>query len=537
MPRSVRVGALLIVGLTLLAYVPAIRAGFIWDDDYYVTRNAALRSAQGLRDIWVKPLASPQYYPVTFSTLWLEYRLWGLHPAGYHVVNILLHAANALLLWAVLSVLAVPGAWVASAVFALHPVHVESVAWIAERKNVLSGLFYLAALFIYLRIDETSDGPSRRRRRLVLAALLLCALLSKSVTCTFPLAALLIAWGLRKRLRRQEILQAVPLVALSALVGAVTVWMERFRVGAAGGDWSLSWAERGLVAGRAVWFYLGKLAWPSPLIFIYPRWAIDPSSWRQWGFPLSAFGMLVMLFASRARIGRAPLTAWALFLVTLAPALGFVSFYPMRYSFVADHFQYLASMSIIALAVSLAAQGLRGLPTRARRLCGAGAAAGVLACLGSLTWRQAAIYRSAETVWQDTLAKDPGSWMAHTNLGVLRYEQGKLDEAMGHHLAAIRLNPSLPTGYYNVGLILADRGEYQAASARYEEALRLNPGYAEAHNNLGIALAKQGQLDAALRHFSEALRLAPLFTEAQTNFTLALSQQRAQETAASSAAK
>jgi hypothetical protein len=265
-------GVVALVTMTALAYLPAMRGGFIWDDDFHVTQNRLLRTWDGLRAIWLEPGAMLQYYPLTHTTLWLEWRLWELAPAGYHAVNVVLHAANASLLWLVLSHLAVPGAWVAAAVFALHPVHAESVAWITEIKNVQSGLFYLLAGLAYLHHALPVRGEASRRGLYFLAlGCYACAILSKTVTCTLPVTLLLCLWWKRERLGPGDLRPLLPFLAVGAAAGAVTLLLERRLVGAQGEDWTFSALDRCLIAGRALWFYLGKLVLPTGLSFVYPR--------------------------------------------------------------------------------------------------------------------------------------------------------------------------------------------------------------------------------------------------------------------------
>ncbi len=251
-----------------------MHGGFIWDDDDYVQDNPTLRSLAGLGQIWFQPGATRQYYPLVHTTYWLEYRLWGLDPTGYHVVNVILHALSAVVVWRILSRLQVPGAWAAAALFALHPVHVESVAWITERKNALSGAFYLSAAWAYLRYEAA------RRPRWYGAALVLfaAALLSKTVTCTLPAALLLVLWWKGQTPMRRPAVALGPFFVLAVAMSAVTVWMERHSVGAWGPEWDLSLVERGLIAGRALWFYAAKLLVPLDLAFIYLRWAIDATA-------------------------------------------------------------------------------------------------------------------------------------------------------------------------------------------------------------------------------------------------------------------
>jgi tetratricopeptide (TPR) repeat protein len=506
--------AALLALLTLLAYLPALRGGFIWDDNAYVTENVTLRSAAGLGRIWAEPGALPQYYPLTFTTFWLEYHVWGLSPFGYHLVNVALHAASALLLWRVLLFLEVPAAWLAAAVFAVHPVHVESVAWITERKNTLSGVCYLGALLAYLHFALAAAPRPRWRLYGLALALFAAALLSKTVTASLPAVLLVILWWKRPRLDAAALAPLAPMVALGLGAGLVTAWLEKQHVGAVGADWNLSIVERGLIAGRALWFYAATLAWPHPLVFFYPRWRIDAGAWWQYVFPLAALAVVAALVALRQRLGRGPLVGVLCFAVTLAPALGFVDVFPMRYSFVADHFQYLASIALIVLAVAALSTALRRLPVPAARV-GVGAAA--LALFGALTWRQASTYRDLETLWRDTIAANPAAWMAHNNLGLLLFERGRAAEAMAHYRAALAAKPDDAFAHNNLGRALAAQGSMDEAIEQFHAALRIEPGNAEARSNLGNALAAQGRLDEAAAQYRVALEIRPRYADAHNN--------------------
>ena len=512
---------------TALAYSSAIRGTYIWDDDAYVSNNPAVRSPDGLRRIWTDRGASPQYYPLVFTSFWIEHRLWGLRPLASHVINVGLHGLNAILLALVLQRLAVPGAWLAAALFALHPVHVESVAWITERKNVLSTAFYLSAMLACLSAygvgppDEAgSSWPIRWRAYAAALALLLGALLSKTVTCSFPAAMMVILWWRRDRIRKAELITLAPMFALGLAMGLVTAWIEQHHAGAQGEEWSLGLAERLLVAGRALWFYAGKLLWPSRLTFMYPRWELDVHSVGQWLFPLAVPAALFGLWALRSRIGKGPLAAVLLFAGTLLPALGFFNVYPMRYSFVADHFQYLASAGLIALIAAACSTAWRSF--RLPVMAGAIGVAPVLALLGWLTWQQGQVYRNRETLWRDTLAKNPSSWMAHNNLGLVLFEQGRMAEAEQEFLETLQLKPDHPEANNNLGVILAGRGQRDAALARYEEAVRLKPNYAEAHNGLAATLVELGRLEEGIAHYRQAIRIQPGYAEAYHNLGLAL---------------
>ena len=513
------VSALLLVGLTVGAYIPAMNGGFIWDDDDYVQDNLTLRSLAGLGQIWFQPGATRQYYPLVHTTYWLEYRLWGLDPTGYHVVNVILHTLSAVLVWRLLIRLQVPGAWAAAALFALHPVHVESVAWITERKNTLSGAFYLSAAWAYLRYEEA------RSPRLYWAALFLfaAALLSKTVTCTLPAALLLVLWWKGQTPMRRPAIALAPFFALGVAMSGMTMWMEKHSVGAWGPEWDLSLVERGLIAGRALWFYATKLLVPLNLTFIYPRWEIDATAVWQYLYPAGALGVVALLWAFRARLGRGPLTGMLFFAGTLTPALGFFNFYPMLYSFVADHFQYLASLGLLALA---AAGGHRVWTRLGQPAAGPVALALILAVCGLLTWRQGQIYADLETLWRDTLQKNAGAWIAHNNLANILKERGQFDQAIGHYRQALLLKPGSAQIHLNLADAHRARGESAAALRHYRRALKAEPDRVETHLKLGNALLGQNAVSEAIDHYRQALRLAPNLASAHSNLGAALAIQR-----------
>jgi len=508
--------AVALFAVVLVAYLPVIRTGgYVWDDDDYIVENETLRDLHGLYRIWFDILPAPgdyplpQYYPAVHTLFWTQYQLWGLEPMGFHLVNVLLHGLNALLLWRVLRRLELPGAWVAAAVFGLHPVHVESVAWVAELKNVLSGTFYLGAMLAYLSFDplpaDGTRGPRRWGMYGLALFLFLWALLSKTITASLPVVLLLLAWWKRGSLGRREILPTLPMFAIGVPMAWLTAWMEKHVVGAIGEDWAFSWIERLLIAGRASWFYATKILWPHPIIYIYPKWPIH-SAWS-WALTLAAVAVPVALWLSRGRLGRGPLVAVAAFGVSVAPALGFIPHFLMRYFFVADHFQYLASIGVIALAVGSAATLVKRIP--ALRPVAIGAAVLVVAVLGMLTWKQGHAYDDEATLWRDTLTKNPESWVAHHNLGQILLVERRYAEAAEHLEQALRIDPGLAEAHNNLGLAAERLGRTAEARSHYLEALRLDPRLADAHINLGIQLARMDRMDDAVEHFIEAASLRP----------------------------
>ncbi len=506
-----RSGALKALGLlvaTLIAYTPALHGAFLWDDDFHVAQNATLRTLAGLVRIWSEPQAIQQYYPLTHTSFWIEYHLWGTGTLGYHVVNVLLHVANALLLQRVLARLRVPGAWLAAAIFAVHPIEVESVAWISERKNVLCGVFALSALLAYLRLFRlTDDAPSARSAGTEILALVLftCALLAKTVAASLPVVLLVLIWWRRGRIRRSELVTLIAPLAVALALGAQTAWIEVRHIGATGEEFELSAAERLLVAGRALWFYLAKLVWPAQLPFIHPRWTLDPAQAWQWAFPAAAAAAGGALLALQRRLGRGPFAAALSYAVLLGPALGFFNVYPMRYSFVANHFAYLATMAPIALFAAAAVRASAPLP----RALAWGLAAGLLGALATLTHHEAGRFEDSETLWTTTLAQNPGCWMCEHNLGIVRLQHGDAEGALAHARAALALRPEHEGARTLMANALAIEGRHEEAIAVFEQILAERPDDLAAHANLGNLLSTIGRYDEADTHFQAALRLAP----------------------------
>jgi len=502
------VGALL-VALVLLAYAPAFRAGFIWDDDHHVTANPALRDAHGLAALWTTLDATPQFYPLTHTVLWIQYALWERDPRGYHVVGALLHATSAVLLWRILRLLQVQGAWLAAAVFAVHPVHVESVAWITEQKNTLSALFYLAAARVFL--GWTERGHRGWTRPIVTSVLFLAALLSKTVTSTLPIALGIVLWWKHGRIEKRELAWLAPLLGIGAILAAVTRHLERTQVGASGAEWVMTLAERAALAGRIVWFYLGKLAWPAKLVFIYPRWAPDASTLAGWAGTIAVVALAASAWALRGRLGRGPAASLAFFAVTLFPALGFFDVYPMRYSWVADHFQYLASLGPIVLLSAAAAVATNRLASNhpwTRRV--APAVAGLaLAALAGRTFARCHVYADEETLWRDTVAQNDDAWIAHNNLGILLAQQGKNDEAAKQFERTLTLRPEHTGALANLGYLQELMGRDDEAALTLARAAAARPSDADARTHLAHVLFRLHRATEALPVALEAARLRP----------------------------
>ena len=539
--------ALVLIAFVFVAYSQAFRAGFIWDDESHLTRNPCVVGPLGLREIWTSTQAV--YYPLVLTTFWVLHKLFGLSPLPYHLLNVLLHAASAILLWRVLQLLQVRGAWLGAALWALHPVMVQSVAWVTELKNTQSCLFYLLSILFFLKWEDEMRSASKLpaaltgyRRSPVAFALsflfFLLATLSKSSVVMLPFVLALCIWWMRGRFRWRDALALVPFMLVSALASAWTIWEQKFHARAVGPDWAQTFPERCIIAGRAIWFYLGKLLWPHPLIFIYPRWEVDPSKFIAYLPLLLAIAGLVGLWFIRAAWSRALFFAGVYYVISLFPVLGFFTVYFFRYSFVSDHFQYLASMGPLALAgagMSVAAsrcRGALGAPlSRATALWRhnavattifSGLAAAVLILLGALTWQQTAEYGDLFALYATTLKQNPGCWMAHYNLGILLAGQGDIDQAIDHYQSAVALRPAYLEAHYNLGRLLVEQGRADEAVAHYEKAVEINPGDPEAQNNLGVTLFGIGRVDDAIVHYQKALETQPDYAEASCNLANAL---------------
>jgi protein O-mannosyl-transferase len=499
--------AVILAAVTTFAYRPAWHGGFLWDDDAYVINNELLTAPDGWQRIWFSLDSPSQYFPLTYSTFRIEHALWGLNTTGYHWVNLLLHVANAFLVWAVLARLKVPGAWLAAAIFALHPVQVESVAWITERKNVLMAFFFLLTLLAWIVfVDE------RTRRPWIFYSLALLfyalALSAKATACTLPAALFLILWLQRKPVTMRRLMQIVPFVVFGIGMGLLAVWWERYHQGTNRGMFTfLSPIERILVASRAVWFYLSKIVWPFRLTFIYPRWNISPADLLDYIWLLAGIAGCVAIYFLRRYFGRSVEVAVAFFVTTLSPVIGFIMLFTFRYTFVADHYQYLACIGPIALASA----GIVSLSDKFAhyRAVIVSAALLVLASLGTLTWRQAATYSDIETLWRSTLARNPECWMAHTNLGLVLFQKGQIDDAIAHYRSALQMQPDWWDAEYNLGTALLAKGEVDEATPHCEKAVSMRPTDPDAQVSLGNLLLQKGRIDDAIAHYQKAITIRP----------------------------
>jgi protein O-mannosyl-transferase len=536
-----------IIGLAaFFAYLPSINGGFVLDDTLFVTGNNFDQTADSLSKIWCTT-ESEEYYPVSYSTFWIERRLWGMNPTGYHVTNLILHITETLLIWVILRKMSIPGALLAAMLFAIHPVNVESVAWIAQRRNLAAMLFFLLSILWYLKAGmptasvgmapaHSLKGPWEREKTfsssilqpssfhfwywLSLAAFLL-AMLSKGSAAVLPVLLLGILWWLRS-LTKRDLVRIAPFFLLAVAFTVVNIWFQthgkdmQFR--------NAGFAERVLGAGCVPWFYLYKALLPIDLAFIYPQWHIEASN-PQWWLPLmGALVVTAMLWRYRKGWSRPLLFAWGFFCVSLAPVMGFTDVGFMKYSLVADHYQHIAVIGVVAMAAAAWSIWRERGRNRLHWLTTAVAVA-AMAIFAFLTWRQNEIYHDAIGLYQATLQKNPDCWAALNNLGIELGQMERRQEAIEYYRQALRLKPDYADAHLNLGADLTKEGRLQEAIEHYQQALRLKPDYAYIYNNFGAALADAGRTQEAIEHYRHALRLKPDYADAHINLGLALAKE------------
>lgn len=495
-------GMALIFLITLAAYWPVLNGQFIWDDPLLVEKNPLVTHALTLRSVWFQT-----DFPLTVVAFWLQWLAWGKSAAGYHIVNVLLHAMNAILVWRLLARLNVRGAFVAAILFAVHPVCAASVAWISEFKNTFSLPFFLLSIWFYLRQQSENQSPNRAPRvtdnswyALSLVAFVI-ALLAKTSTVMLPVVLLGCAWWQRGRIKKQDWLRTIPFFAIALAFGLMSIWFQTHQTFTTGQVQTENIWGRLAGAGTAVWFYLGKAVFPLNLNLIYPRWQIDVSK------PLSYVPLVlvcagfVVLWRFRQTWGRPLLFALGYFVVTLFPVLGFFDMYFLLISRVSDHFQYLPLIGIVAMAGAVIDWAASLMKVKGGLVL---ITATLVVALTFLTLQRAKVMATDEAVWRDTLAKNNRAWSAHNNLGCILAEQNKIDDAVYHFITSLRLNPNNPQAHGNLGKALTVQHKLADAESELRTAVAQKPQEPQFHRSLAYALGGQGKVDEALAE----LRLA-----------------------------
>jgi len=516
---------LILIGLAVLfVYWPSLDSGFIWDDDVHLTQNVNMQDLRGLGQIWTSPAAV--YYPLTSTVFWIEARLFGNHPMGYHAFNIALHTANAFLIFLILAqYFEFFIAFSAALVFAVHPVQVESVAWITELKNVLSGFFcFLSVLFYQRHVAGTACRG--KRYYFISLGFYAAAVLSKSQVIMLPVVFLLYHTFRTPRESARKIAGLAPFFLISIFAALWTVWEQSLHSGAIGNDWSLSLIQRTLLSVRCLWLYAVKMVFPFLLMFIYPKW--NPAGLLSLGFSFVLFlltAVLLTLLAFKNKINRWILFGLIYFTVMLFPCLCFFDIYFMKYSFVADHFAYHAGIGLITVGIYLLSRIRR--PPYLRSFL----AAVIVLIFAGIAHAHTGAFRSSKTLWLDTVRKNPEAWLAYHNLATELYREGNIAGAVRHYDLALKIKPDFAEAHINLCYLLAATRNAGPAVMHGRTAIRLQPENASAHLNLGIALFESGDSTGAKEEFQKALALNPKLDDAYANLADVLIAENNQESA------
>ena len=501
-PGQLKALGVTVIGVLIgVCYYPALFGDFVWDDLIF-SEEPVIHAWSGLKSIWLSPADignEGHYWPIVYTTFYLEHKLWGLAPAGYHAVNTVLYFVNSLLVWRLMTRLAVPGAWLIAAVFAVHPLHVESVAWIIERKDLLSGLFYLGAVLAWLRFLETPNVA----RYIATLVLFVAGLLSKTVVITLPAALLVLQWWREGRLTWTDLLRVMPLLVVGF---AITFADFAYYTSRESLDLGYSFAERAMIAGRALWFYAAKLVWPADLAVIHPLWQVDVADILGWLYVAAAAVLAAALWFARRWIGRGPLAGALFFVVTLSPVLGFIDYGYMQFSFVADRFQYLAGIGVIAVLIAAAVYVVDRLPNTARQAV-PGLAGIVLATFGVLTWQQAGIYKDEVALFSHVVALNPVARDAHLNLGSALLQADRVEEGLAASRIAAEQRPDTPGPYASLGRGLQAQGEFEEAEQNLRRALEIDPKHLSALQNLAESYRKRGLGEQAVEVYARVLAI------------------------------
>ena len=515
--------------MVAVSFFPALSAGFVLDDNIF-TDSPVIPAWSGLWKIWFSPAdieGEGHYWPIVYTTFWLEHKLWGLDPFGYHLVNLLLYMVSVTLLWQLLRRLAVPGAWAVAAVFALHPMHVDSVAWVIGRKDLLSGLFYVAAALCWIRsINGVGDNRSqfdtsvqvpRLGPYCAALGLFVAAMLSKTVAVTLPVTLMIVLWWKQGRVTSSDALLLVPflLVALAVSLADLSYYTSgrEFRL-------DYGFTERVLIAARSLWFYADKLVWPTDLGVIGPLWSIDAGDPVAWGYVITALALPTLLWFGRYRLGRGPLAGAAFFAVTLSPVLGFVDYSHMRLSFVADRYAYLAGIGLVAVLVGGAAYVARRQPNFLKVVV-SGVLLAVLTTFGKLTWDHARIYRDETTFYDHIISINPGARAMHRNLANALMHTGRPMEALDASRIEVDLFPDSSLAHNTHGVVLLALNRLDEAGDSFERALHLDPDYKNARQNMAETRRRQGRFNESSRWYRSVLDMDPDFAPAHAGMGLA----------------
>ncbi len=497
--------------LTTSIYLSSLNNGFIWDDDVHIYKASYIKNATGLTEIWFKN-ATPQYYPLTATSFWLGDKLWGLNPKGYHILSLIVHILNALLLYLLLKRLFYPIAFSAALIFAIHPIGVESVAWASELKNLLSLFFFLASFLIYLKFLSAKN----LKYYILTIITFIAAIFSKYISVSFALIPLFYGFWLKGRIDRRDIKLSIPFIFIGVLAGLNAVFTEIYNVGARGAEWALPYLDKMILIGKTTLFYIYKIIYPKDFIFIYPKWQLDTLSILDWLPILFILLSVSLLFLYRKRVNRSITALYFFYLISIFPASGFFNVFPMKYSYVADHFSYLSTPWIIVLILVILCSIYKYIIKTLRlesynypKIALIILLTFVAVVLSLKSNKLTENYKDEITLYKSIIAKNPGSWMANANLAILYSKEDKDILALKHYRDAITAKDDIASIYYNLGNLYYKIRDYDSAINSYMAALTLDAEYAESYANLANIYRAKGEFYKAMEYYKKSLLFKP----------------------------
>ncbi|MDB4793594.1 tetratricopeptide repeat protein [Methylacidiphilales bacterium] len=505
-----------IVAAGLWIYQPSFYGDWLWDDNLYVTGNKLLLDPARLWKAWFAPGSFIEYYPLEESVQWVQWQLWHGDTLGYHLTNVILHIANAFLVWRLLNKFGLRLAWLGGLLFLVHPIQVESVAWISELKNTLSLPFFLLAMDAW--IDYENHG--KRKDYLLALGLFLVAMLCKISMMMFPFVILLYAWWKRNRIGRNDLLATVPFFVISAVLGCMTIlagsWYRHADHSHLETDPVGSFLSHLSLGGLSIAFYFAKCFWPVDLTTFYPRWSIDPSSLIHFlPWPILG-GVIYWLWTNRAGWGRHALLGLGFFLLNLVPFIGLNSISYMVDTWVMDHFLYIPLIGLIGLVVAGLSDAGKKLSPPARSF----GIAIVTVAMAMLTWEShsyAKLYVDQETLCNYTALHSPAASPPHLNLAYILLESGRAQQAMDQYQLLLKFHPNSAVGHNNLGNTYAKLGRNSEAIEEYQRTLQINPDYAMAYYNLGNVFREENRLSEAIEEYRQSLQINPDSADAHSN--------------------
>ncbi len=546
--------ALAMLMCILLVYYPLHAAGFIWDDGYWILNNPAMHRWSDLGVIWFNPLMFIQYYPLSVTAYFLQYQLWGANALGYHIVSILLVFFNALILWRILLRLHLRAAWLAATLFAINPLVVESVAWVVEQKNLISGILVLGAAWGWIRFagldrpeDQLESAEPVYKWKFYSVALLLyfLAVCAKTFVCALPAAILVLTWWKLGRISRKHVFASIPWFAISAGAGWMAAWRERYGAGAHGKPYHFTVFQHLVIAGKDIWFYVWKLLWPHPILMVYPRWHVHGFTTVDILYPIAAALVAVVCFAARKKCGRGLFAAVAIYVIMVSPALGFVAFAGMALTFVADHYFYLGCISLIVLLTQAGVMVSDSIeshwPARASRTTARIASRPdftgslskfpvavsviMLAAMGTVSYAQCQYYVPPIEIWVHELRYDKQCFKAYESLALHDKAHGHIHQEFANCQMALKLTKGIdPAANYMLGsLYLEQRHNIPMAMRYLRQSLMVDSYQAKAIVKLAYCYEQQGNWAMAVKDLRRGIGLMPSSSRLYLAFGLAQS--------------